>query len=215
VSVERNAQALIDLVRDAAAARRAELVTKAQSEASAILREALGEARRAARRALDDARRRGRERLGAARAMLETRQRLALHRRHAALLAAGWQALPAALVARWQRETTRSLWIEATLAAARRSLPKGGWRVVHPADWPKPEREAIGAAILRDTGVAPELGDDGTIRAGIALAAAGTRIDATLSGLLSDRADIEAALLELLEDDAAQPAVAAIAGDAA
>jgi hypothetical protein len=200
MSLERNTQALIDLVQRAAASRRAELIGVAQSQANALLREAREEARRKMRRAFDDERRRARERLAAAQAMLETRRRLALQRRNGALLATGWQVLPDALVDRWLQQAARAAWVACALTAARQALPKRGWRIVHPPAWPVAEREALVETVAHETGVAPALHTDPDLRAGIAIVADGTTVDATLAGLVADRAEIGASLLQRLDE---------------
>jgi hypothetical protein len=200
MSLERNTQALIDLVQQAAASRRAELIGVAQSQATALLREAREEGRRKMRRAFNDERRRARERLAAAQAMLETRRRLALQRRNAALLATAWQALPDSLMERWHQQAARAAWVARALTAARQALPKRGWRIVHPPHWPVAEREAFVEAVAHETGVAPALHTDADLRAGIAIVADGTTIDATLAGLVADRDEIGASLLQRLDE---------------
>jgi hypothetical protein len=198
--LERKTQALIDLVQGATASRRDELIGAAKSRAKALFREAHAEARRKMQRAFEDERRRARERLAAAQATLETRRRLALQRRNAALLDVGWQMLPDALVERWQHEGMRARWIARALAAARQALPKHGWRIVYPPEWSDAERDALVETIVRETGLAPELHPDPALRAGIAIVTDGTTIDATLAGLLADRADIGASLLQRLDE---------------
>jgi vacuolar-type H+-ATPase subunit H len=200
-SIERNAQALIDLVRDAATARREALLGAARDEAARLVREAHAEARRRLRSAFGDARKRGRDRIDAARAMLETRRRQSRQRHSAALLAAAWQRLPGALEARWRDDRARADWVSRTLAEARLALPAQRWRIVHPADWAGAERDALVAAVHAATGVAPDLVADATLAAGLALAADGTTVDATLASLLADRAELGAMLLERLEDE--------------
>ena len=200
MSLERKTQALIDLVQHAAALHRSELIDAAKSKANALFRETHAETRQKMRRAFDDERRRARERLAAAQATLETRRRLALQRRNAALLDAAWQMLPDALEERWQDEAMRARWIARALGAARQALPKRGWRIVHPPEWPAVERDALAETIAHETGVAPGLHPDPALSAGIAIVADGTTIDATLAGLLADRADIGGSLLQRLDE---------------
>jgi hypothetical protein len=200
MSLERNTRALIDLVQQAAASRRAALIDAARAQARAMLRDARQQARAQARRVFDDERARARQKLAAATATLQTRQRLALQRRDAALLASGWALLPEALVQRWQQPAARLAWIGRALAAARDALPTPEWRIVHPPDWPAGERDALAAKVAHDTGVAPRIDVDPALRAGIVITADATSVDATLDGLLADRNEIGAALLQQLED---------------
>lgn len=206
MSLARNEQALIDLVTGDARMRRDQALTQARDEARRLLRDARAEARRNAARAFADARHRGDERIAAARAMLETRRRLAKQRRNAALLAACWQALPDALVARWNDDATRVPWVTRTFDDAVHALPRGRWRVAHAAGWPAGERQAMAARIHGATGEMPDIEEVPALRAGLAVAADGTSIDATLEALLADRADIGALLLQHLDADAHEDA---------
>jgi hypothetical protein len=198
-SLERNAQALIGLVQGEAESRRDARIEAARAQARALLREARSAARRRVRETVVLERRRGHAELAAARAACDTRRRLCEQRRSAALLAVAWAALPDALVARWQRDAERSAWCARALAMARAALPLRDWSIVHPSDWPPAERDAFAADVLRATGQPPSFRADAAARAGIAIAAGNASVDATLAGLVADRPEIEASLLQRLE----------------
>ena len=204
MSLSRNEQALIELVTGDARARGEEALARARSEAARLLREARAEARRSVHRSCEDARRHARERIAAAQASLETARRLAAQRRHAALLVEGWQALPGALVERWRQDDTRAAWVAHALDDALRALPRHRWRVTHAPGWPADERGAFAARVVAATGELPELSEDATLRAGITIADDGTSIDATLTGLVADRADLGGALLRHIDADASE-----------
>jgi len=212
MTLERNERALIALVESACEQRRREILEAARRDADALRRAAHAEARRAMRRAFESERRLSRERIEAAQAHLETRQRAATQQRNTALVAAALQALPAALLARWRAPASREAWIDRAVDAALRALPQGAWRVSHPVGLSVDERARLAAAIVARGGTAPVLVADAGVEAGLAIAADGASIDATLPALIADREDIGARLLDRI---ARLEASAASAGDAA
>jgi len=195
VTLERNAEALTALVAEDVARRSEAALAAARDEAARLLRDAHGDARRAMRAAYADERHRHRERVRAAQAALDSRERLALQRRNAALIAAGLQALPAALRARWDEPATRGMWVECALAQARGALPEAAWDVRHPAAWDAAERDAVARRIEAATGHAPAMIADTGLEAGLAIGCEGTLVDARVATLAADRARIGARLL--------------------
>jgi hypothetical protein len=195
MSIARNEQALIALVEEDAERKRSEMLGAARSDAEAIVRSAHVEARAAMRRAFEDERRLERQRVGAAEANLETRRRLALQRRNAALVAAAWPLLPAAFVARWRDPRTRQLWVDDAADHACAALPKAAWAVAHPVDWPAAERERLASRIASHCGKEPLFVPDATVQAGLRITADGTSVDATIAALLADRNEIAGQLL--------------------
>ncbi len=172
----------------------------ARNEAQAMRRTALREARERVRTALRAERERVHSALAAAQARLATEQRLHRQRAASALLAQAWAALRAALLARWRDPAARAEWI-AMHTAALPFAPGCAWRVAAPQDWPPAEAEALRAALLArgPLDVHIELGAD--IAAGLRLSAGHNQVDATVDGLLADRAAIEGQLLALLQRD--------------
>jgi vacuolar-type H+-ATPase subunit E/Vma4 len=198
MTVERNERALIELVENAGAARRREILEAAQREADRLRREAHDEARRAMRRAFDAERHLARERIAAAQARLDTRRRAALQRRHAAMVAAALELLPGVLQRLWREPASRSAWIARTLDVARRALASGTWQVAHPRDLADADRSRLAATVEAVARSAPRLFADPILAAGIVVATDGARVDASLGGLLADREEIGGRLLARL-----------------
>lgn len=192
---DRNAQALLALLAEDAEQRIAAALAAAHDEADRMRRDAHAAARAAMRSAYANERPRHRERVGLAQAALDTRERLALQRRNAALVAAGLAALPAALHARWQDDAMRAAWVAGALAQARRTLPPAAWDVRHPAAWDAAERDALALQIAAATGQAPAMLADVALDAGIAIGCEGTLVDARAPSLVADRNRIGAQLL--------------------
>jgi hypothetical protein len=193
--IEPNAAALLALVEDDAARRIDAALATAYEEAARVRREAHAAARAAVRVAYVDERHRHRERVRAAEAARDTRLRLAAQALDAATVAAGLAALPDALRARWRDDPARCAWIDDAFAQARTALPTGTWRVLHPVDWPAAEREALGTRIAAVAREAPTFEAVAGLDAGLALEAHGTRVDATVAGLLADHGRLGARLL--------------------
>jgi hypothetical protein len=139
--------------------------------------------------------------VAAARANLQTCRRLALQRRSAALLAEGWRKLPDELLRRWRGPAARRAWVASVVASARDVLPHTGWRITHAPDWPQAERDELARELTEALGAAPEFVVDAAAGAGLRIAALGNVVDSTLSGLMTDRAEIGAQLLHLLESE--------------
>lgn len=197
------AAALLKLVADKRKARCDDLRERAASEARAILKQAHADARKRVRAALEEARKRGAERVARAEAQRRTRERLARQHELKALLARGWERVGAALDRSWGNPEERRQWVERSVLRAAEVLPAGHWRIAHPAAWPVEEQERPRQLLEeRGLGAVQFTGDTG-ITAGIKVASGNGVFDATLGGLLSDRAVIEARLLFHLEGVAA------------
>ena len=199
MSVADQTQALLALV-EADRARRCEAILgEARVRAAALLADAHAEAQRQVREAFREERARRVERVAAARANLQTRQRLGEQQRSAAFLAAGWQRLHDELLRRWREHEARRGWVANVAADARKRLPRAEWRVTHAPDWPAAERDAVGAALAGAFSIAPAFAADATVGAGLKIAALGNVIDGTIQGLVADRAEIGARLLHLVD----------------
>lgn len=196
MNLQERTQALLAVVEEFRRRRCAELLEPADAQARAIVRNALAEARRRVRTAIAEERQRIAAEIAAAQARLATQRRLAAQRRAMQLLGKAWDGLRAALAARWRAPATRARWVDAYLARATRALPAGAWTIRCAPDWPAPEREAalrrLAERGLRDVRIEP----DAAIAAGFRVHAGHNVLDATLDGLLADRAAIEGQLLE-------------------
>ena len=173
------------------------------ASAAEASRRMLAEARRAARKrlheALDGDRARIADELADAQARLVTARRVRVQKRMAAALGRAWPGLEQALAERWQSPSGRAGWVEHHLGVARAVLPQAAWTVMHPPQWPAAERDQA-ARWLREHGIAhASFAPDARLAAGIRVVcdtACGTNLlDASLEGLLADRAQIEGRLL--------------------
>ena len=197
--VERQARALLDLIEADRARRCEEILGDANGRASASHADAREAARSRVRQVFREQRQRRHDEVAAAQARLATRRRLHEQRRTAALLQLAWQQLPGALRALWRQEGSRADWVRHVLAYARDRLQPGPWRIVHAADWPVFEREALASSLLADARIEPRFEADASIEAGLKVVDGRNVVDGTIVGMLADRADIEARLLRRLE----------------
>jgi hypothetical protein len=199
LSLEQRTAALLALVEEFRARRCAELLEPAREQARALLRGARTEGRRRVHTTISEARQRLAAEIGAAQARLATERRLGEQRRSAQVLEQGWSALHEALQARWADASTRRTWLDAHLARALRVLPRARWRIEFPAGWPEAERESFAqrAAAAGVTGATWHARED--IDGGVRIRAGNNVVDATIDGLLADRAALEGRLLDLLQ----------------
>lgn len=186
-------QALLDLI-DADCRRRCEEIRdSARRQSADLLREAHLHARQRLRRVLNDARDRARQRVAAALAQRQTRERLAQQNCASEILKQALQRLPAALTQRWQQAGSRSRWVAMALSQANRCLPAGPWRIEHAEGMRVEDLTGTG------TGASHHLQLDPRLVAGLRIFGNGNCVDASLSGLLSDRDNLAAALLQAWE----------------
>lgn len=209
--IERQAQALLDLVEADRRQQCSAALDEAQARAAAQRAQAAAQARTRMRQTFAEQRLRGHDALAAAQARLATQRRLHAQQHTTALLRLAWQQLPVELNALWQQAATRAAWVAQVLASAREHLPPGGWRIVHAADWPAPERQAVADALTEELAhaqatppagpgaAAPVFEADASLAAGLKVMAGGNVIDGSLAALLADRAEFEARLLRRME----------------
>ena len=196
---ERTA-ALIATVEQYRAERCAALLEPARAEARTIVKGALGDARRRVTTAIDEERKRMRRDVGAVEASLATERRLVAQQRAVRQLGRAWTALRAALTKRWSEPAARAAWVDAHLARAIECLAHDAeWRIRHHAAWQDDERRAAAEA-LRSRGIQAVFETDPALVAGFVVSCGHNVLDASLDGLLADRAGIEGRLLQRLED---------------
>jgi hypothetical protein len=197
--VERQTQALIDLIEADRARQCGGVLDEANGRASSVRAQARDDARTRVRQVFGEQRQRLERELAAARARLATHRRLHEQRRTAALLQLAWDRLPAELQSVWQQATARAAWVAQLVAYAQARLQPGLWRIAHALDWPADEREAVRASLGAAAPVEPRFEADPSIAAGLKVVDGTNVIDGTLAGVLADRPDVEARLLRLLE----------------
>jgi vacuolar-type H+-ATPase subunit H len=202
MTLERRAQALLDLVEEDRCRQCDAIIGEARARAAEVLARSHADARARMRELFADERQQARERVDAAQARLQTRSRLHEQRRAADMLALGWRRLPEALLARWRDAGQRQCWVDAVTAIAIRVLPRTRWQIVHGPDWAVTEQRALCVRVTPAPDLAPTLIADAGIAAGLKIAAGGNVVDGTLAGLVSDRTEVGARLLRYLEPSA-------------
>jgi hypothetical protein len=204
MKADERAAALVALVESDLASRSRDVVEPAARKA----REELAQARRAARArvatAVAEERAAFAARIGAAEAQLATARRMVRQRRLKALIAEGWERLPKALAARWSDAAGRRAWIDATLDCARAVLPAAPWQVHGPPSWSEVERTQA-ATRLAAQGIEATCDVAADIDAGLRVTSRNVEVDATLVGLLADRAAVEGRLLHWHEQQREDP----------
>jgi hypothetical protein len=193
--VDAPVQQLLNVVARHRDERCKELLGQARREAGQVIRQAHAEARSRMHQGIQGIREERRERLAAAEAQLTTRRRRRRQGADLRLLATAWQPLRQVLLSRWSQETARRQWVDALVRQAGALLIASDWRIEHPRDWPERERAALEDHLAGQLGRHPEFIPRESIPAGLRICADGTCVDATLEGLLHDRARIEALLL--------------------
>jgi F0F1-type ATP synthase membrane subunit b/b' len=210
LSLEQRTAALLALVEDYRARRCAELLGPASEQARAILRSARVEGRRRVRTTIGEARQRLAAEIGAAQARLSTERRLAEQRHAVEVLHEAWSALRESLRARWRDPAARRQWLDAHLARALRVLPHTRWQVEFAAGWPEAELEGLAARIAAAGVTDPSWQAREDIDGGVRIRAGNNLVDATIDGLLADRAALEGRLLDLLQEAPAIPKARAV-----
>ena len=204
MNLQQRTEALLALVEQYRAARCARLLAPAQAQAEAVERGARTETRRRVHTTVTEERQRLAREVTAALARLATERRAFAQRRAKLLLDAGWAALRSALKTRWTDATTRRLWIVSHLARALAALPHDGdvrWRIHVPAGLPNDERAALLATLAASGVTRATCDDDASIDAGLRVVAGANVLDASLDGLLADRATLEGRLLHAVAPD--------------
>jgi len=190
-------RALLAVVEADRARRVDAILAEATAHARAILQEAHARARREVRDAILATRLRAEERVIMLRARLATARRLHEQRRAAGILAAEWTSLPDALLARWHHPATRRRWVQHAVRDALDRLPRRGWRIEHPEDWPQAERSELATTLVAELDAAPDFMASAAIKAGLRVRAGQNAVDVSFDGLLADREEIGARLLSL------------------
>lgn len=198
-NVETQMQALLTLLEQDRRRQCDALMADARARARAVLRQAQDDARSRMRAAFAAERQRLEQQTRAAAARLQTERRLSEQERRAQLLRLAWDMLPDALLQRWQDPDRRGKWVAQAIDSAQRLLPRDSWMLSVAPGWPAQEREQALRSVASRLGAMPGCSEFAELQAGLLIMAGGNRLDATLAGLLADRAAIEARLLDYLE----------------
>lgn len=174
------------------------LLAQASAESRAILKAAHLAARGDLRAILAPERERLVSEIAGAEAKLVTQRRMREQRHIIDLLKQAWPRLVQALRARWETPAGRAAWVVRHLSIALPALPATGWVIRHPPNWPATELEEA-SRWLRTHGIADARFEaDLGLAAGIRVVCGPNVLDASLDGLLADRAQIEGRLLHYL-----------------
>jgi hypothetical protein len=194
--LERQVDALLARVREAAARARWDLEADTSTQVEAILDAARREARTVVHAAAREKRERVAEHCRQARAAAETRDRSGAFAADAELCRRARLALPDALERRWQDADARREWCRAAVALAARRLAARDWTIVAATGLDARERDDL-VRLAGERGATLTWSGEAPPRAGLRLAARDVTIDATPDGLLADATDVEARVLAL------------------
>ena len=190
-------QALLDLIAADRTRRCSEILEAAQRQGDELLREAHRHARARLRKVLSEARERAGQRLAAALAQRQTRERLAQQNSTSEFLRHAMQLLPAALTQRWRQPQARLRWVQMALTQAQQCLPAGVWRIEHAVGLEPAEIAALEADASSEISRSFQL--NAQLVAGVRVLGNGNCVDASLPGLLSERENLAATLLQAWE----------------
>jgi len=201
MNLAERTEALLAVVERYRADRCAALLEPADAEARRLLRTALADGRRRVATAIAEERKRLDSVVGALEAALQTERRLSGQRHEVRLLARAWQRLQAAIAARWIDPASRQRWVETHLARAKAAFAGdlGRWLIRHHTAWTAAERQTASARLKREA-IHADFEQDAEIGAGFVVVRGNNVLDASLDGLLADRALLEGRLLQLLEE---------------
>lgn len=202
-ATERAREALLALIAADREARCRAILAPAEEAAAARVAAALRAARDALRRGLASERAAMRAQLDAARAQRDAAVRERHQRIVRAVVAEGWPLLAAALGRRWEAPRSRQRWIAAALDAACARLPPRDWCIRHPPGVSAAEADAMGRRLAARgiAGVRCEAAAE--IAAGLEIRVGTACLDATVAGLLADRAAVAGRLVQRWEEAAA------------
>lgn len=193
--VERQADAMLRLIRRHQTAAAGEILDRAHAVARERLRAARANARRRAHEAATGLRGEVETRLTRLRAGEQAEDRENRLARDAMALGEGRALLREALLTRWRDAGSRRRWCTSVIEDAARLLPKGQWELAHPADWSEEERDEAMRAATEAAGERPVPTPAEDIEAGLRIAIGDAVLDGTAQGLLARAAELDARLL--------------------
>lgn len=174
------------------------LLDTARQEASELLHKSYRRERERLHKRVEAERSRARSLIQAARAERATSERRTSDHLSLDLLESAWPMLRERLLARWRVPEQRQRWAARYLRQALDLLPRARWAVRHAPEWHESERQVMAEELTEHLGQAPRFQSEGRIEAGLIVESGGAMLDASLQGLLQDRARLEARLLALL-----------------
>lgn len=197
--VQTSTEALRRLIRESAETQCRDIEQQTRTEARDLLRRARREARERVHQAIQHERQQHTQRLDHERAALESHERQQLLETTRRTLGRAWQELEGMLGALWQAHECRAEWIRSLFEQALERLPAGHWHIEHPLPFPEEIDSDWQRRLRQHCGQEPEWIARADISAGLRIRVGGVHLDATLDGLLADRSQLEARLLDHIE----------------
>lgn len=117
------------------------------------------------------------------------------------LLDMAWPLLRQALQSLWDDPVFRQKWLDSAIAKASSVFLMADWCIEYPANLTAQDIEHLKYEVITTYNKTAELAATDEIKAGIRIRADGTTVDATLDGLLRQRAVIEAMLISRIKKD--------------
>jgi hypothetical protein len=189
------AEALLQKVTEDRDRRCATVRAAAESQAGQIVHASRAAALRSVRSAVTQERARLEFGLRQATARADIEVRRQEQQTSRKLLGQMWSALGEVLTRRWGEAALQRAWIEAAMGEAGRLLTGRAWTIESGAQWTPPQREALLELARAHGARSVECAADAAMPAGLRIRAERVCIDATVPGLLAQRAAIEATFL--------------------
>ena len=195
--VDAQVERLLQVVTDYESQQRNRILEQARAEGHKVIVDAYSVARARLHKDIDETRERVKSETASARARQQSKLKQHEHLADLKFLHHAWYRLTEALQERWRKAEARQTWVENVVSTAFSHLEPGPWSLEHPIDWLVIEKTAVLDRIYQRTHQQPTPIVNKDIHAGLRINFNGATIDGTISGLLSNRARIEAELLAL------------------
>lgn len=199
--VDAQVERLLQVVAEYESQQRDQILAQARTDARKIIAGAYSTARTRLHKDIEETRERVKAETASARARQQTKVKQQEHLADLKFLHHAWYRLTEALQERWRKGDARQQWVDKVVSTAITHLDPGEWKIEHPIDWLLVEKKAILEQIYQRTQHQPIAVVNKEIHAGLRISLNGASIDGTISGLLSNRARIEAELLALCQGE--------------
>ncbi|MEO5332085.1 MAG: hypothetical protein H7839_08685 [Magnetococcus sp. YQC-5] len=196
-------KAMLALVEEKRVQQQNRILAQAQAEAAHLMAEAHRLARARMKETITQERRRQERAFQTAQAQHETELRHQVLNQAKRQLQTGRDLLDKVLLEQWRMPDSRRHWITSVTERAVAFLPKGLWEVCHPKDLDGVELVPLVEIVQREGLMAPRTRSEETVMAGLRIGCQGAWVDGTLTGLVANRATIDAMLLALLQPEGA------------
>lgn len=192
------ADALIDKIQTDAREEAERILTAAKEQAELITQEARRKGRLKVHGVVENLRAREEREITHEKAGYETVRRQWRQSDEMSALAEGLTHLEAALDALWGAKVSREQWCHNVFSVAMERLPAEGWRLEHPAGYPKDERAKLTREIESHTGAIPENAENKRLRGGLRIFAGTACVDGSIDAVLADEQNNSTRFLSIL-----------------